>query len=147
MQRVLPNGTEGLSLSSSASLDAGSSRNASEEYSLIQEAYGPLALMMPGAAMAAALSWHPMYAYSRVHGIIAASMHGRLCNSRPAKYGNCRMVNYGHMEEVLVSAEQASYAQEVHCFVYLKAINRSLEGTMCSMEHHPPDARQHPAAC
>ena len=56
LREMLPYGTEDPSLSSRASFEAGSSRNASEEYSLIQEAYGPTALMMPGAANAAALS-------------------------------------------------------------------------------------------
>ncbi len=74
-----PYGTEEPSLSSNASFDAGSPRKASEEYSLIQEPYGPLALMVLGAAIAAALNWHPMYAYSLVHGTMAASIQGRLC--------------------------------------------------------------------
>ncbi len=77
--RVSPYGTEEPSLSSNASFDAGSPRKASEEYSLIQEPYGPLALMVLGAAIAAALSWHPMYAYSLVHGTMAANIQGRLC--------------------------------------------------------------------
>ena len=66
-------------MSSKASFDAGSPRKASEEYSLIQEPYGPLALMVLGAAIAAALSWHPMYAYSLVQGIMAANIQGRFC--------------------------------------------------------------------
>ena len=78
-ERVSPYGTEGPSLSSNASFDAGSARKASEEYSLIQEPYGPLALMVLGAAIAAALSWHPMYAYSLVHGTMTANIQGRLC--------------------------------------------------------------------
>ena len=78
--RLSPYGTEEPSLSSNASFDAGSPRNASEEYSLIQEPYGPLALMVLGAAIAAALNWHPMYAYSLVHGTMAANIQGRLCS-------------------------------------------------------------------
>ena len=35
--------------------------------------------MVLGAAIAAALSWHPMYAYSLVQGIMAANIQGRFC--------------------------------------------------------------------
>ncbi len=130
--RVSPYGTKKPSLSSNASFDAGSPRNASEEYSLIQEPYGPLALMVLGAAIAAALNWHPMYAYSLVHGTMAANIQGRLCGDT-------------HKLKLLdMAAETLRTAYQTARLMIIKHVF-GLSCLLCGA--YRPGVKQHPAAC